>query len=636
VSGEPDTPPLGDRVHETGEEGRMRPPGPGAAYVGNHRCEFSVWAPLAETAGVHILQPRERTISLERGEGGWFRRLTKDVSPGSFYLYRLTGGKERPDPASRYQPEGVHGPSQVIDPAFPWEDAEWPGICLEDHVIYELHVGTYTTEGSFEAVIPHLDTLIDLGVTAVELMPVAQFPGERNWGYDGVYPFAVQNSYGGPAGLKRLVNACHRRGLAVVLDVVYNHLGPEGNYLWDYGPYFTDRYKTPWSSAINFDGPDSDEVRYFFIENALYWIRVFHMDALRIDAVHAIYDFSAQPFLEELALAVHEESERLNRRVHLIAESALNDTRLIRSRGLGGFGLDAQWNDDFHHALHALLTEERTGYYMDFGRLDHLAKAYREGYVYTGEYSVYRRRRHGNPSRRIPAARFVVFAQNHDQAGNRMRSERLSRLVTFEALKLAAGVVLLSPFIPLLFMGEEYGEDAPFPFFTSHLDTDLVEAVREGRRDEFASFRWEGEPPDPQDEATFLSAKLNHRLRLEGQGKTLFNFYRELLRLRKGHPVLSRLSKEELEVTCLEREDVLCIRRWFETDQIVSVFHFGKEMASLRVPLAEGRWVRRIDSTDTIWQGPGSPVPHRVESTGETTITMPPTAFVLFTKQKEK
>ena len=611
------------------------PPGPGAAYMGDDRCEFSVWAPLAETVEVHLLQPRERIISLESREGGWFRTLARDITPGSLYLYRLTGGKERPDPASRYQPEGVHGPSQVTDPGFLWEDAAWLGICLEDYVIYELHVGTYTTEGSFDAIIPHLDMLMDLGVTAVELMPVAQFPGERNWGYDGVYPFAVQNSYGGPEGLKQLVNACHKRGLAVVLDVVYNHLGPEGNYLWDYGPYFTDRYKTPWSSAVNFDGPDSDEVRYFFIENALNWIRAFHMDALRIDAVHAIYDFSARPFLEELALAVHEESERLHRRVHLIAESALNDTRLIRSRELGGFGLDAQWNDDFHHALQALLTEEQTGYYQDFGRLDHLAKAYREGYVYTGEYSVYRRRRHGNPSWQIPAGRFVVFSQNHDQVGNRMRGERLSQIVTFEALKLAAGVVILSPFVPLLFMGEEYAEHAPFPYFTSHLDADLVEAVRQGRRDEFASFEWPGEPPDPQDEATFLSAKLNHRMRLEGHGKTLFDFYRELLRLRKQHPVLNQLSKEGVEVTCLQREGALCITRWREAAQVVSVFHFGKDMASLSVPLSEGQWIKRIDSADSIWQGPGSPVSWRVESTGETAITMPPTAFVLFTNQKE-
>ena len=613
----------------------MRPPGLGVIYQGDDRCSFIVWAPLSETVEVHILSPRKRMVSLEKNEKDYFEGVGEDITPGSLYLYRLTGEKERPDPASRYQPKGVHGPSQVVAHDFPWEDIEWEGICLDDHIVYELHVGTYTPEGSFEAVIPHLDTLIDLGVNTVELMPVAQFPGERNWGYDGVFPFAVQNSYGGPAGLKRLVNACHIRGLAVVLDVVYNHLGPEGNYLWDYGPYFTDRYKTPWSSAVNFDGPDSDEVRHFFIENALDWIRTYHMDALRIDAVHAIYDFSAQPFLEELALAVHAESERLNRKVHIIAESALNDTRLVRSRELGGFGFDAQWNDDFHHALHALLTGDRAGYYQDFGRLEQMAKAYREGFVYTGEYSVYRRRRHGNPSGRIPADRFVVFAQNHDQVGNRMRGERLKQLVTFEALKLAAGIVILSPFIPLLFMGEEYGEDAPFPYFTSHSDADLVKSVRKGRREEFASFRWEGEPPDPQSETTFSMAKLQHERSREGSGEVLFNFYRELITLRKGHPVLSRLSKKEMEVICLEAANVLYVRRWRDSDQIVSVFHFGNEINSMSVPLAEGRWVKRLDSAETIWQGPGSSVPRRVESAGETIFSLPPKSFVLFINHKE-
>lgn len=303
--------------------------------------------------------------------------VREHVEPGSRYLYRLDGGKERPDPASRFQPEGVHGPSQVLLSDFPWEDSAWVGPPLKGYILYELHVGTFTEEGTFEAVISHLDELKDLGITALELMPVAQFPGDRNWGYDGVYSFAVQGSYGGPEGLKTLVNACHRKGLAVVLDVVYNHLGPEGNPLWDYGPYFTDRYRTPWEPTVNFDGPESDPVRRYFIENALYWIREFHMDALRLDAVHAILDFSTFPFLEELAQRGHLESERAERSVYLIAESALNDTRLIRPPELGGFGLDAQWNDDFHHSLCTLLTGERTGYYQDFGTLHHLAKAFR-------------------------------------------------------------------------------------------------------------------------------------------------------------------------------------------------------------------------------------------------------------------
>jgi len=338
----------------------------------------------------------------------------------------------------------------VVDPDFRWDDHLWEGIPLQAYVLYEIHVGTFTPEGTFDAVITHLDELKELGITAIELMPNAQFSGARNWGYDGVFPFAVQSSYGGPWGLKRLVNACHQKEVAVVLDVVYNHLGPEGNYLGDFGPYFTDRYRTPWGHAINFDGPHSDEVRRFFIENALYWITEFHIDALRIDAVHAILDFSAEHFLRELASAVNKRARSLNRRVYIIAESALNDTEVIRSRKLGGHGLDAQWNDDFHHALHTLLTKEEKGYYKDFGRFKHLVKAFSDGFVYSGEYSPYRGRRHGNSSRHIPADRFVVFAQNHDQVGNRMRGERLSSLVSFEGLKLAAGTVILSPYIPLL------------------------------------------------------------------------------------------------------------------------------------------------------------------------------------------
>jgi maltooligosyltrehalose trehalohydrolase len=496
-------------------------------------------------------------------------------------------------------------------------------------------VGTFTPEGTFESITPHLDELKNLGITAIELMPVAQFPGSRNWGYDGVYPFAVQNSYGGPEGLKCLVNACHGKGLAVVLDVVYNHLGPEGNYLGDFGPYFTDRYKTLWGSSINFDGPHSDDVRHFFIENALYWVTEFHVDALRIDAVHAILDFSAQPFLLELASAVHARSKQINRRVYLIAESALNDTRVVRSPEFGGYGLDAQWNDDFHHALHTLLTGERTGYYQDFGQLRNFAKAFREGFVYSGEYSPYRRRRHGNPSRDIPAHQFVVFAQNHDQVGNRMRGERLSELVCFEKTKLAAGVVVLSPFIPLLFMGEEYGETAPFPYFISHSDPALIEAVRRGRRDEFAAFGWADEPPDPQNERTFLRAKLKHSLRRKGRHKVLLEFNRELLRLRKGIPALANVSKDDMDVLNYEREKILVIRRWRDSDEAVMVFHLGQSPVTINIPFSEGRWENQMDSADKRWQGTESQLPGEIMSKGEVTVSLSAYSFVLFVKERE-
>ncbi len=496
--------------------------GLGATYLGEGQCFFRVWAPFVKAVGVHIVAPEARVITLKKQRGGYHQGTVANLIPGATYYYVLDGEKERPDPVSRCQSEGVHGPSQVTDSAFPWNDLSWPGLPLQDYIIYELHVGTFTADGTFDAGIACLDELKELGITAIELMPVAQFPGNRNWGYDGVYPFAPQNAYGGPQGLKRLVNACHERGMAVVLDVVYNHLGPEGNYLADFGPYFTDRYRTPWGPAINFDGPYSDEVRRFFIENALYWVTDFHIDSLRIDAVHGIFDSSASPFLEQLASDVHERADRLNRRIYVTAESDLNDSRLIRSGEVAGYGLDAQWNDDFHHALHALLTGEQTGYYEDFGRFHHLVKAFREGFVYSGQYSAYRHRRHGNSSCGIPVHKFVVFAQNHDQVGNRMRGDRLSQLVTHEKMKLAAATVLLSPFIPLLFMGEEYGETAPFPFFVSHSDPATIEATRQGRLAEFAAFQWSGNPPDPQDEATFYSAKLTRHLSATGHHRVIY------------------------------------------------------------------------------------------------------------------
>jgi len=607
----------------------------GATCLRDGSCQFRVWAPLAQEVEIHIVAPQERTPSLVRDEQGYHHAIVEAVGPGSLYLYRLDGQRECPDPASRFQPQGVHGPSQVVDSHFAWEDERWSGLPLPDYIFYEIHVGTFTPEGTFEAITAHLDDLRDLGITAVELLPLAQFPGSRNWGYDGVYPFAVQNSYGGPESLKRLVSACHQRGLAVVLDVVYNHLGPEGNYLGNFAPYFTDRYQTPWGTAVNFDGPYSDEVRRFFVENALYWITDFHVDALRIDAVHAIPDLSAHPFLEELALAVHEKGERFNRQVHVLAESALNDTRVIRSRELGGYALDAQWNDDFHHALHALLTGERSGYYTDFSHLEDLKKAFREGFVYSGQYSRYRKRRHGNSSRNLPAHQFIVFAQNHDQVGNRMRGERLTELISFEGVKLAAGVVLLSPFLPLLFMGEEYGETARFPYFVSHSDPALIEAVRQGRREESMAFEWRGEPPDPQNEATFLSAKLNHHMRHRGHHTDLLKFYKELILARKEIPALAHLSTENMEVNEDESEKLLILRRWTGTDHAVAVFNFGTEAASVGISVPAGTWEKRLDSADKRWHGPGISVPARLVSDGEATLTLPSSAFVLFRRGKE-
>ena len=602
----------------------------GAIYLGEGRCHFLVWAPAAAKVEVRIAGPTDRTIEMQRQERGYHQALVEKAAPGTRYTYRLDGQAEKPDPASHYQPEGVHGPSEVVDLAFKWEDAGWSGLDLADTIIYEIHVGAYTDQGTFEAVISYLDGLKELGVTAIELMPVAQFPGDRNWGYDGAFPFAVQNSYGGPPGLKLLVEACHRRGLAVVLDVVYNHLGPEGNYLALFGPYFTDRYRTPWGSAINFDGSGSDEVRRFFIENALYWTKHFHIDALRLDAVHAIVDPSARPVLEVLGMAVHRQARDLKRKVHVIVESDRNDSRMIRSREAGGYGLDAQWSDDFHHALHTLLTPERNGYYRDFGAVENLAKAYREGFVYSGQYSVFRNRRHGNSARDLPPERFVVCAQNHDQVGNRLLGERLSGLVSFEALKLAAGAVLLSPFVPLLFMGEEYGESAAFKYFVSHSDSQLIEAVRKGRQEEFAAFDWEGHIPDPQDPQTFQSCKLNHDLRFEGDHRVLYDFVCELIRLRKELPALLRDHREEREAIAFEREKLLWVRRWRGDHQAVIVFNFGGDAATAVLPFPKAVFGKTMDSADPRWHGKGSLCPDLLEADGNASLSMAPSSLVLY------
>lgn len=604
----------------------------GTNYLGNGRCEFSLWAPFLKKVELRTVSPDESITTMVRDEAGYWRAVVDNVFPGTLYFYKLEGERERPDPASHSQPEGVHGPSQVVDHnSFNWEDGCWRGIDLSEMIIYELHVGTFTPEGTFEAIIPRLDELKDMGINTLELMPVAQFPGERNWGYDGVYPFAVQNSYGGPEGLKRLVNECHKKGLAVILDVVYNHLGPEGNYTWDFGPYFTDKYNTPWGKAVNFDDAFNDEVRNFFIENALHWYKNYHIDALRIDAIHAIFDMSARPFLQELAERVKVFSKKEGRKFFLIPESDLNDSRAIRPRELGGFGLDAQWCDDFHHCLHTLLTGENQGYYADFGKISHLVKSIREGFVYSGQYSKYRKRRHGNPSKDRPAGQFVAFCQNHDQVGNRMLGDRLSSLVSFESLKLAAGVVIHSPYIPLIFMGEEYGEESPFLYFVSHSDAQLIEAVRKGRKEEFRAFSWMGEPPDPQSVETFMKSKLDWKKRHEGRHKILRDFYKNLIKLRREIPALSNLDKDSLDVFGLEEEKVVFMRRWNGSSLVFHLFNFSKSDTKLTVSVDEGRWRKILDSSEKVWDGPGTILPESI-GTGEK-ITVRGHSFAIYARE---
>jgi maltooligosyltrehalose trehalohydrolase len=591
----------------------------GASPLRDGRCSFEVWAPQAQRVEVKLVDSG-RVEPLQPSGRGYFTTTLAKVAVGAAYFYRLDGERERPDPASRQQASGVHGPSQVCDlSAHQWQDGSWRGIPLRDYVIYELHVGTFSRAGTFDGVIPELERLRTLGITALEIMPVAQFPGTRNWGYDGVYPFAVQDSYGGARGLQRLVDACHQAGLAVILDVVYNHLGPEGNYLPEFGPYFTDRYSTPWGAALNFDGADNEGVRRYFIENALQWVEDFHIDALRLDAVHAMIDLSARPFLEELADTVRRRGEQLGRRPYLIAESDLNDPRMVRPSSLGGHGLDAVWSDDFHHAAHSLLTGETSGYYADFGRIEDLAHAFQSGMSRPGEYSGYRRRRHGRAGAVLAPEQGVVCIQNHDQIGNRLLGERSTALLNFDQEKLAAAVLCLSPYLPLLFMGEEYGETAPFQYFVSHGDEKLLSAVRKGRCEEFAAFGWTETPPDPAATSTFERCILQAELRSEGQHEILHRWYEALLRLRTSLP-------RELPDACLSYETrrVLFVRR---QRQAWMVFCFSERPCELVLPVLPGRWQVLLSSTDAEWGG-GRSGPSALESTGELQLHLPPYSFL--------
>ncbi|MEB3314518.1 MAG: malto-oligosyltrehalose trehalohydrolase [Cyanobacteriota bacterium] len=579
----------------------------GAIYQGHNQCQFRVWAPQRQQVAVAWPRADRPAVALQPSPGGYWTGLVDQVPPGTLYEFCLDQRVSRPDPASRYQPLGVHGPSQVVDPGqYDWGDRGWGGLPLHHYVFYELHVGSFTAAGHFDAILPRLPALKALGITALELMPVAQFPGQRNWGYDGVYPFAVQGSYGGPEGLRRLVDGCHQQGLAVVLDVVYNHLGPEGNYTADFGPYLSDRYPTPWGNALNLDGPGSDGVRQYIIDNALMWVEEYHIDALRLDAIHALYDHSALPLLAELQTLVQERAARRGYPCYLIAESDLNDARIITPAAQGGYGLDAQWSDDLHHSLHSLLTGEAEGYYQDFGDLDQLAKALRQGFVYDGLYSPYRDRRHGNDPRQRSPHQFVVYGQNHDQVGNRRLGERLSTLVGWEGLKLAAATVILSANLPLLFMGEEYGETAPFLYFVDHGDPDLLEAVRQGRQREFAEFHGLAPSPDPASPETFRRCQLHWETRQQGQGGVLWRFYQTLLRLRSQ--LITATPSPPQPYPRAQTTSPGGLIRWQPRPAILLLINVQPEVVSDQ-PVLDGPWEQQLDSADALWLGPGSRCP---------------------------
>lgn len=528
------------------------------ANVVSDGVEFRIWAPKLQQLSMEL---NGSVSELNRNNEGIFSSKVS-AKTGDRYCY-LVGGRRLPDPVSRLLPEGVHGRTEIVDPeAFVWTDEGWTGLSLNDYVIYELHVGTFSPEGTFAGVVSKFDYLRSLGVTAIEIMPVAAFPGERNWGYDGVSLYAVHSTYGGPEGLKRLVNAAHHAGLAVVLDVVYNHLGAEGNYLQEFGPYFTDRYHTVWGDAINYDGAGSQQVRRYVIENALYWIREYHIDGLRLDAIQAIYDSSSLHIIKELACDVQEFARGANRRICVIAESDQNDRNLILPVNEGGFGLDAVWSDDFHHSVHTFLTTENRGYYQDYGEPDKIVKALNEGFVFQGQHYRFWRASRGSSSEGIPLPRHLFCIQNHDQVGNRCTGERLSHLLPRGAAKAAAALLLLAPETPLLFMGEEYAEPAPFQFFTDYGDKNLQQAVIEGRQKEFEDFGW-GETPNPQDPETFARSKLTWK-----KDEEMLAWYKHLVELRRKFVINSprtcraRLSEGEivLKVPAQNTEIVLRVR----------------------------------------------------------------------------
>ncbi|MBU6424473.1 MAG: malto-oligosyltrehalose trehalohydrolase, partial [Chloroflexi bacterium] len=554
-----------------------------------------IWAPHASTVDVIVGNERHRLAPRIYG----FHEGEVPLADGTRYALSLDGADPLPDPRSRWQPDGVYGRSAHV--AHGRDDEIWRGRDLAASVLYELHVGAFSPEGTFDGVIGKLDHLVALGVDAIELMPVAEFPGERGWGYDGVDLYAAHHAYGGPQGLRRLVRAAHERGLAVVLDVVYNHLGPDGNYLERFGPYFTDRHHTPWGRAMNYDGPDSGPVRQFVVENALGWMRDIGIDGVRLDAIHAIVDLSATHVIEELTRRVDELSRELGRTLWVIAESDLNDPKVVRPRGERGWGCDAQWSDDLHHALHTVLTGERAGYYGDFGRMADLAKALRDAYVYDGRPSDFRRRVHGRPAGDLSGHRFLAYSQDHDQVGNRARGERLSQLVPPDRLRIAAAVVLLSPYVPMLFMGEEWAASTPFLYFTDHIDERLGHAVSEGRRREFERFGW---PPtdfvDPQSPASFERSRLDWSELSREPHSSMLAWYRRLIALRREVPELRDGRRDLAHVAFDEEQRWLAMRRGpvtlaFSLDRAVEV-PLGVDAGELALTGGDG--VRR--SSDSV------------------------------------
>lgn len=595
-------------------------------------CEFNLWAPKAKEIKFLNISAGEEVL-MEKQEFGYWQTVLENIPPGTRYKYLVNSAQSYPDPASLSQPDGVHGASEIINLYdFVWTDGKWKNIPLREMILYELHTGTFTPSGNFRGILGKLEYLKELGINAIELMPVAQFSGGRNWGYDGVFLFAVHDTYGGARGLMEFVNECHRQGMAVILDVVYNHLGPEGNYAPVYGYYDCGRNSTPWGNSMNFDGPYSDGVRNFLIQNVLMWCRDFHMDGLRIDAVHAIYDFGAKHILQELAQNLKQLSLEMGKSYHTIAESNLNDVKYISTFEEGGYGLDAQWSDDFHHSVHALTTGERTGYYVDFGEPWQLAKSMEEAFVFDGVYSEFRKKTFGNSTKRNDAGQFVIFSQNHDQTGNRQQGERLISLTDFETAKLVSGTLFVSPYVPMLFMGEEYAERNPFLYFVSHLDPELNQRVKEGREKEFRELGHEvAEMNDPSLPETFKRSMLSWNIDQNPEKRQMFAYYKDLINLRKNLPALQLPDKKNLRIS--HQDKLIIMERWQDQDIVLAVMNYDHRDRHTVIPKeSPSDMVKLIDSADYRTEGRESRSPDKIS--GNEPITVREKSIVIYSNTK--
>jgi maltooligosyltrehalose trehalohydrolase len=588
----------------------------GANYDYKGACKFSVWAPKHDRVNLTLMDENQQ-FEMVKIEKGYWGLTVSGLKPGQKYMYKLSNQEQRPDPASRFQPDGVFGSSAIIDhEAFTWTDNDWDGMDLKDLIFYEIHVGSFTQKGTFKSIIERIKDLADFGVNAVELMPVSQFSGDRNWGYDGVFPFAVQNTYGTPDELKMLVNECHLHGIALFIDFVYNHLGPEGNWLNDYAPYFSIDRATRWGPTINLDGPLSEGVRNYFLENTLYWLRNYHLDGIRLDSILSMHDNSKKHFFQELNEEVETFASQVGKKIYVIAETGFNEPKVLTPIDQGGYGFDAQWLDDFQHALFSLLTGEKEGYYRHYGQLDDLMHVLTDAYCFVGMNNNFRRRRKEESFRWIAAYRFVVFSQNHDQIGNRLLGERLITLAGFEAAKLAAGIMMLSPYVPLLFMGEEHGETAPFLFFTDFLSQELRENILEGRRREFSEFKWKGEIPDPQSLETFEKSKVNWQKRNQGKNAQILAYYRNLLRLRKS--IFCSDANRGINLSSFKSQLLFIHKN--EVKALV-IANFSSQLQRFKFLSEDHQVCKKIlDSADSSWGGPGSSMPNVAVSGTENDI----------------